>query len=55
MTPEQKVARAAAKAASAREELELAIRGARDAGLPLRTIAAAAGMSHEKVRQIVSR
>lgn len=50
----QKVARAARKAASARQGLYAAIREARAAGLPLRTIAAVAGLSHERIRQIVS-
>ncbi len=54
MTPERKVARAARKAASARAELDTAIREARTAGLPLRTIAKAAGLSPEWVRKIAS-
>jgi hypothetical protein len=45
---------AAARAASAREELEAEIVRARSEGLPLRTIATAAGMSHESVRKIAS-
>lgn len=52
MTPEQRVARAARKAASARQELEAAIRDARAAGMSLRAIAAVAQMSHEAVRRI---
>ncbi len=52
MTPDQKVARAARKAASAREDLNVAIREARAAGLPLRTIATAANLSPEWVRRI---
>ncbi len=52
MTAEQKVSRAAHKAASARKGLDNAIREARAAGLPLRTIAKAAGMSPESVRTI---
>jgi hypothetical protein len=51
VTAAQKVARAARKAASARADLEAAIREARET-LPLRTIATAAGMSHESVRKI---
>jgi len=54
MTPEQKVARAARKAASARQELDDAIREARAEGLPLRTIAKAAGLSPEWVRKIAA-
>ncbi len=54
MTAEQKVARAARKAASAREDLDTAIREARAAGLPLRTIAKAAGLSPEWVRRIAA-
>ncbi|HXH87245.1 MAG TPA: hypothetical protein VNI55_01380 [Gaiellaceae bacterium] len=54
MTPEQKVARAARKAASARQELDTAIREARGAGLPLRTIAKAANLSPEWVRKIAA-
>jgi len=52
--PEQKVARAARKAALARQGLEDAIGEAHTAGLSLRKIAAAAGMSHEQVRRICS-
>jgi hypothetical protein len=52
MTAEQKVARAARKAASARQELDAAIREARAEGLPLRTVAAAAGVSYETIRRI---
>jgi hypothetical protein len=48
----RKVERAAAKAAASREALEAAIRAARAQGVPLRTIAAAAGLSHEQVRRI---
>jgi hypothetical protein len=51
VTAEAKVARAARKAAAAREELEAAIREARET-LSLRAIAAAAGLSHESVRKI---
>jgi hypothetical protein len=52
MTPEQKVERAARKAALSRQELDDAIREARSAGLSLRTIAKAAGLSPEWVRKI---
>lgn len=48
----QKVARAARKAASARHELEAAIREARAAGMSLRAVAEAAGVSYETVRRI---
>ena len=51
---EQKVARAAYTAANARTNLDAAIREARAAGLPLRTIAKAAGLSPEWVRKIAS-
>lgn len=54
MTAEQKVARAAAKAAQARQDLDTAIREARAAGLSLRTIATAAGLSPEWVRRIAA-
>lgn len=54
MTETQKVARAAAKAAHWRAELEAAIRDARAAGVPLRTIAEAANLSHEHVRRIAN-
>lgn len=50
----RKVRRAARKAAQARTGLEAAIREARAAGLPLRPIAAEAGLSPEWVRRIVS-
>ena len=49
----KKVQRAARKAALSREGLEQAIREARAAGLSLRTIADATGLSHEHVRRIV--
>jgi hypothetical protein len=52
VTAEQKVSRAAQKAASARDDLDNAIREARTAGLSLRTIAKAAGLSPEWVRKI---
>ena len=51
----RKVKRAAAKAADSRERLDDAIREAHDQGNSLRTIAEAAGVSHEQVRVIVSR
>jgi hypothetical protein len=50
-----KVTRAARKAASARSELDQAIRDARAAGLSLRAIASASGLSREWVRQIAAR
>lgn len=52
MSAIKKVERAAAKAAASREALAAAIREARAAGLPLREIAKAAGMSHEQVRRL---
>lgn len=55
MTAEGKLERAAAKAAVARDALETAIRKAHGEGMALRTIGQAVGMSHEKVRRIVSR
>lgn len=48
----RQVQKAADKAASARTTLHAAIIAARAAGVPLRTIADAAGMSHEQVRRI---
>jgi hypothetical protein len=54
VTPTERVARAARKAASARAELEQAIREARKAGVPLRAVASAAGVSYETVRKIAS-
>lgn len=47
------VERAAAKAAVAHEGLERAIREAHAKGASLRAIAAAAKMSHEKVRGLI--
>lgn len=55
MSELRKIERAAAKAAVAREALESAIREAHENGLALRTIAEAAGVSHEQVRRIVQR
>lgn len=56
MTAElRKVRRAATKAASARGELDQAIRAARAAGVPLRAIAAEVGLSHEWVRKIAAK
>ncbi len=54
MTHADKVARAARKAALAREALESAIREAHAEGMSLRLIASMAGMSHESVRRITS-
>lgn len=51
----KKVERAATKAALAREKLELAMREAHENGVALRKIAAAAGVSHEQVRRVLSR
>lgn len=51
----RKIERAAAKAAVAREKLELAMREAHESGLALRKIAEAAGVSHEQVRRVLSR
>lgn len=53
--PEKKIARAAKAAEIAQARLHAAIREAHAAGMPLRTIAAAARMSHETVRRIVSK
>lgn len=48
--------RQAAKAVdTAQDELAAAIREARDAGLPLRTIAAATGLNHQTVANIAAR
>jgi len=49
----QKIERAAAKAALARERLLETIRAAHASGESLRKIAAAANLSHEQVRRIV--
>lgn len=46
---------AARKHASARAALENEIRAARYYGMPLRTIAKHAGVSHEKVRGLISK
>jgi hypothetical protein len=54
MTELQRVKRAAAKAAAAREELDQAMREAHAAGASLRKIAEAAGVSYEQVRRVVS-
>lgn len=51
----QKVKRATAKAAVARERLELAVRQAHEAGESTRKIAEAAGVSHTQVQRILSR
>jgi hypothetical protein len=51
---EQAVAAAAERSAAAREHLDAVIRDARSAGLPLRTIAKAAGLSPEWVRKIAA-
>jgi hypothetical protein len=56
--PDAKIARierAAARNNAARRSLEDAMRAARAAGLPLRPIADAAGMSHEWARQITNK
>lgn len=49
---ERRLARAAARNAAARAELETAIKEARNAGMPLRAISAQAGLSPEWVRRI---
>lgn len=49
----QKVALAAAKAASASRERDEAIREAHRAGMSLRAIAAEAGLSFQRVHQII--
>ena len=46
------VQEAAREAASARRQLEAAIRAARAAGISLRAIAEASGINHETVRTI---
>lgn len=51
-TPLLDVEQAAARAQKAREDLVRAIWEARHAGLSLRAIAAASGLSHEQVRQV---
>lgn len=51
---ERSVQRAAAKHAAARAELEEAIQSGREAGLPLRRIAALSGLSPEWVRRIAA-
>jgi DNA-directed RNA polymerase sigma subunit (sigma70/sigma32) len=48
------VTNAANRVAGARDRLEFEVRAASSAGLSLRQIAAAAGVSHERVRQIVA-
>jgi hypothetical protein len=55
MSDVKKVEWAAAKAALAREKLELAMRAAHENGVALRKIAAAAGVSHEQVRRVLAR
>jgi len=50
-----KLERAAAKAAVSRDALHTMIREAHAAGMSLRTIAKAVGMSHEQVRRLTSR
>ena len=54
MTPLEEVEAAAADSATARARLDTAIRAARAAGLPLRAIASAAGLSPEWVRRIAA-
>lgn len=46
------VRRAAARVTASRSALELAVLEARAAGLSLRVIAEAAGLSHEQVRRL---
>jgi hypothetical protein len=55
MTPLKKVSRAAMALAAARAARDHAIRDARAHGLSLRAIAAAAGVTHQTVRQILAR
>jgi len=50
----RRVERAAAKAAVAHSALVQAIQEAHDQGLSLRSIAAAAGVSHEQVRRLLA-
>ena len=49
----QKVRRAAAKAAQASQERDEAIRAAHSAGATVRAIAAEAGLSHQRIHQIL--
>jgi hypothetical protein len=53
--PLERVRRTAAKATTARAELEAAIVAAHAGGASLRAIAAAAGTNHEAIRVIVAR
>jgi hypothetical protein len=50
----RRVERAARKGEAARRELEAAMRSASDAGVPLRPIAQAAGLSVEWTRQLIA-
>jgi hypothetical protein len=51
----RRVERAARKGDAARRELEAAMRAASDAGLPLRPIAKAAGLSVEWTRRLIAK
>jgi len=53
-TPEKALRRAAARHTAARADLDEQIRTARAAGMPLRAIADAVGLSPEWVRRIVA-
>lgn len=50
----RRVAKDAHKARQAQERLEETLREARGAGIPLRSIALVADMSHEQVRRLTS-
>jgi len=54
-TPEKRVRVAARRLEEAKRDLGIQVQDAHEKGLSLRTIAAAAGLSHEQVRRIVSR
>jgi hypothetical protein len=51
----KQVERAARKGELARLELEAAIRAASAAGIGLRPIARAAGLSHEQIRRLIAK
>lgn len=53
MNPLVAVRRAAVKAAQAAQQRDAAIRAAHEAGATIRVIAAEAGLSHQRVHQIL--